>query len=96
MSLSTQHTRSYDSDKQIHVSSTGQRFFYSVPNGVLILLTSFTHLEELVKLHEVIDSNRLSTAHWEDNRRQYAHHVEPLLDVLTSIEALRWVLLVRN
>ena len=28
--------------------------------------------------------------------RPYAHHEEPLIDVFTSMEALRWVLFVRN
>ena len=40
MSLSALPTRSRDA-QQINVSSTGQRFFYSVPNGVLNLLTGF-------------------------------------------------------
>ena len=96
MSLSTLHTPSRDDDQQIVVSSTGEISFSSVPNGVFNLISSSTELKDFAKLHSVIHFNKQCNAHWEDNRRQYAHHVEPLLDVLTSIEALRWVLLVRN
>ena len=44
----------------------------------------------------MIDSNRLSKSPWERIIRQYAHHEEPLFNTLTSIDALRWVLFVRN
>ena len=63
---------------------------------VSVLTLTLTHLEEFGRLHCVIDSNTPSKSHWERNLRQYAHRAEPLFYVFTSIEALRWVLLVRN
>ena len=39
-------TRSRDDAQQIYESSTGERFFSSVPYGVFNLLSSFTNLEE--------------------------------------------------
>jgi len=74
----------------IIVSSTGEIFLSSVPDGVFNLVTSFNNLKEFVKIHEVIDSNKPSKAHWRHNLRMYAHHAEPLFDVFTPIEALRW------
>ena len=53
-------------------------------------------MEEFGRLHGVIQSNKLSNAHWERNISQYTHHVESLLNQFTSIEALFWTLLVRN
>ena len=44
----------------------------------------------------MIDSNKPRKAHWERNLCQYAHRAEPLFDVFPSVEALRWVLFVRN
>ena len=44
----------------------------------------------------MIDSNKPRKAHWERNLRQYAPRAEPLFDVFVSVEALRWVLFVRN
>jgi len=35
----------------------------------------------------VIDSKKLSKAHWEHNLRQYAHHAEPLFDLFKSKES---------
>ena len=43
---STMRTRSRDDAQQIYESSTGERFFSSVPYGVFNLLSSFTNLEE--------------------------------------------------
>ena len=82
-------THSRDGDQQISTPMTGQSFFSSVPDGVFNLITSFTDLEEFGRLNGVLDSNKLSKAHWEHNQRQYAHHAEPLFNMFTSIEALR-------
>jgi len=96
MLLSAMHTPSRDDDQHIYISNAGQIFFSSVPDGVFHLLSSFTHQEEFGRIHCVIDSNRLSKAHSERNLRQYSHHIEPLFNTFTSIEALRWVLFVKN
>ena len=45
---------------QTRTPITGQSFFSSVQNGVFNLVTSFIDLKEVVKLHEVIDSNKLA------------------------------------
>jgi len=89
MSLSTLRT-------QTSTQMTGQIFFSSVPNGVFNLVTGFTNLKEFGRLHCVIDSNKPGKSHWERNLRQYAHRAEPLFDVFAAVEALRWVLFVRN
>ena len=96
MSLSTLHTPSRDDDQQIVVSSTGEIFFSSVPNGVFNLISSSTELKDFAKLHSVIHFNKQCNAHWEHNLRPDVHNSKPLLDVFTSKEALRWTLLVRN
>jgi len=75
MSLSTIRTRSRDNDQQIYVSSTGQRLFSSVPNGVFNLLSTLQlpqnlRMEAFGRLHCVIDSNKLSKSYWERNLRQ--------------------------
>jgi len=44
----------------------------------------------------VIDSNKLSKSHQESNLRLYAHRASPLFNTFTFIEALRWVLLLRD
>ena len=44
----------------------------------------------------MIQSNKKCNAQWEGNLHQYAHHAEPLFEVFTSKEALRWALFVRN
>jgi len=75
---------------------SGQMFFSSAPNGVFNLLSSFTELKEFVQLHEVMQSNKQCSTHWEGNLRQYAHRTEPLFVEFTSAEALRWVLFVGN
>ena len=99
MSISTLrtpiHSDNHD-DQQIDVSSTGQIFFSSVPNGVFNIVTSCTSLEEFGRLHCVIDSNKPSASHRERTMRQYAHRTEPLFRVFTPIESLRCVLFVRN
>ena len=96
VSLSTIRTRSRDDDQQIAASSTGQRFFYRVPDGVFNRATSFTNIEDFGRLHGVIDSKKLSKSHWGRSLRQYAHRAEPLFNTFTSIDALRWTLFVRN
>jgi len=96
MSLSAMRTRTRDCDQQIYVSSSGQRFLYSVPNGVFHLLTSFTHLEEFGRLHQMMQSSKQCKAHCAGYLRQDAHQQEPLLNTFTSIKALRWTLFVRN
>ena len=77
-------------------TSTGQRFFCSVPNGVFNLCSSFTDVKEFGRLVQVRQSSKLSNAHWERNLHQYAHRTDPQFNVFESKEALRWVLLVRN
>jgi len=67
-----------------------------VPDGIFNLLSIFTDMKEFGRLHCVIDPNKPSKLHWKCNLRQYAHHAEPLLDIFTTIEALRWALFVRN
>ena len=52
-------------------TSTGQRFFCSVPNGVFNLCSSFTDVKEFGRLVQVRQSSKLSNAHWERNLRQY-------------------------
>ena len=47
MSLYIQHMLRHDDTQQMCLSSTGQRFFSSVPDGVFNNLSSFTCLEEL-------------------------------------------------
>jgi len=44
----------------------------------------------------VMQANKQCNAHWERNLRQYALRAEPLFDVFTSEEALRWTLFMRN
>jgi len=96
MSLSTLRTHRCDDSQQTLSSRTGQIFFSSVPDGVFNLLSSFTNIEAFGRLHRVLQSNKLSKSHWGRNLRQYALHAEPLFNMFTSTEALRWVLFVRN
>jgi len=42
---SSMRTRSRDDAQQIYLCGSGERFFFSVPDGVLNLLSSFTSLE---------------------------------------------------
>ena len=92
MSLYTLRTRSNDDDQQMVVSSTGEIFSSSVPNGVFNLLSSCMDLEEFRRLHCMIDSRKPSKAHWERNLCQCAHRTELLFNTFMSIEALRWTL----
>ena len=73
-------------------SSPACRTEYSTSSPV----TSFTSLEEFGRLHSVIGSNKPSKSHSGRTLRLYAHRAEPLFRVFTPIEALRWVLFVRN
>ena len=96
MSLYAMRTRSCDYSQQIYVSSTGQRFFSSVPNGVFNLLSSSTELKDFVKLHSLIHPNKQCNAHCERHLCPDVHYSQPLFDVFTSIESLRWTLFVGN
>ena len=52
---------------------TSQRFFSSVPDGVFNLRFSFLKLEEFgVREASLIESNKLSTSHWEWTPLHYA------------------------
>ena len=55
VSLSTLRTQHCDDDQQTGISSTGEIFFSSVPDGVFNLVTSFTNLKKFGRLHCVID-----------------------------------------
>jgi len=96
MSLYTLRMRSCDFDQQIYASSSGQRFFSSVPNGVFNLLSNSLELKEFGKLHEVIQSNKEYSARREMNLRSGVHYAKPLFDTFTSKEALSWMFFVRN
>jgi len=58
--------------------------------------TLLSDMKGFVKLHEVIQSNKMCKSHWERNLHQYVYKSDPLFNTFTSIEALCWVLFVRN
>ena len=98
VSLSTMLTHS---QKRVTVpmnttTSTGERFFCSAPNGVFNLCSSFTDVKEFERLHQVIQSSKLSNSHCERDLPQYAHRTDPLFNVFESKQALRWTLVVRT
>jgi len=64
-------------------------FFPSVPNGVFNLVSSSAELKEFGQLHQVMQSNKQCSAHWERNLCQYAHRAGLLFSVFASKEALR-------
>ena len=74
----------------------GEIFFARLPDGIFNLVSSFIKMNEFGKLHHVLHSSMLCHTHWEAHLRQYVHHTKPLFDEFTSIEALRWTLLVRK